>query len=127
MDLNKKRLNILVVDDEQDICFLLKNFLDKTYVATVDVSYSVQSAIELLNQKVFDVVFFDYNLQDGTGVDLINHTKLTPETKPYTVIMSAFSSYADIKNLEELGINFFISKPLTQQKIVESLSKFKGL
>lgn len=123
--MDDKKLSILVVDDEHDICFLLKKFLDKNFIASVDVSYSVKSAKELLDEKKFDVVFFDYNLQDGTGIDLINHTKLTPETKPYTVVMSAFSSSSDIKNLEEIGINYFISKPLSQQKIVESLLNFK--
>lgn len=117
--MNKKDLeNILIVDDEQDICLLVKSILRRNSEAIIDVSYSVSDAKQKLEKNSYDLAFFDLRLQDGSGVELIKYLKSKFTTIPYIVVISAYTSSVDMESLNELNINEFIPKPLTSNKII---------
>jgi len=60
----KKR--ILIIDDEIDLCFLLKNYLTaKNY--EVDIANTIQDGLIKLNHSHPDILFLDNNLPDGSG------------------------------------------------------------
>lgn len=110
--------HILIVDDEQDICLLVKSILKRNSEAKIDVAYSTREAKEKLQKNNYDLVFFDLRLQDGTGIDLIKFTQATIEKLPYIAVISAYTSSVDVNELEELKINEFIPKPLSSKKII---------
>ncbi|MEO9531080.1 MAG: response regulator [Crocinitomicaceae bacterium] len=116
--MKKEIKNILIVDDEEDICFLVKSILKRKSSARIDICTSVKDAIEKLSSEDYDLAFFDMRLNDGTGSDLIDfvHSKL--DTNPYIAVISAYTSDADMEKLRELKINQFIPKPLSREKII---------
>jgi DNA-binding NtrC family response regulator len=60
------RRKVLIIDDEIDLCHLLKSyFLRKNY--DVYLSHTLDQGLSFLKTLKPDVVFLDNNLPDGTG------------------------------------------------------------
>jgi two-component SAPR family response regulator len=111
--------NILIVDDEVDICYLIKSVLKRNTVATIDLCNSVSKAMEKLEENDYDLAFFDMRLNDGTGEDLINHIHAKDDKQlPYIALISAYTSQADLDYFSTLKIDQFIAKPLSSKEII---------
>jgi len=111
--------HILIVDDEEDICFLLKNILKRESNAKIDICHSVSCARSKLDSEInYDLAFIDMRLNDGTGEEIVEFAQNAVKKQPYIVIISAYSSVIDMERIDRLEINEFIAKPLTTQKII---------
>ena len=83
---------ILIIDDETDLCLLLKDyFVKKDY--DVSVSHTITDGMSMLNDSPPDILFLDNNLPDGIGwaqapLIALEH----PQT--YIVLVSAFHPQA---------------------------------
>ena len=63
------RRKVLIIDDEIDLCHLLKSyFLRKDY--DVYLSHTLEQGLSFLNTLNPDVVFLDNNLPDGVGWEI---------------------------------------------------------
>jgi DNA-binding response OmpR family regulator len=82
---NKK---ILIIDDETDLCLLLKDyFVRKNY--DVSISHSLSEGKKLLYTNHPDILFLDNNLPDGIGWNSAPEIAASfPQT--YIVLISAF-------------------------------------
>jgi len=118
---NKEIDHILIVDDEKDICLLVRNILKRKTNATIDVAYSVSEGKKKLQEKPYDLAFFDVRLSDGSGIDLVKFVQTNVDNLPYIAMISAYTSKIDLDDLEQLKINQFIPKPLSSQKIINCL------
>jgi DNA-binding NtrC family response regulator len=116
----KKEVKILVVDDEQDICFLTKSILKKNGYANVLIANSVEKASELIDTHKFEILFIDLSLGDGTGIDVVEYIENTYLNSPLMNIITGFCSIDDRNRLAALGIQSIITKPLTKEKILNS-------
>lgn len=116
--------DILIIDDERDICELLSMALTNTKNQCKSV-YTVKSAIKILKQHNFDVIFSDVRLPDGDGLDLLAHiNKHYPQT-PVCVMTAHGNMDMAIKALR-LGAFDFINKPFELKQvrnIVQSVVK----
>ncbi|MBU0483136.1 MAG: response regulator [Proteobacteria bacterium] len=131
----KKALKkILVVDDEEDIIWSLKEFLvNKELQAEVFTASSGEEALEKLAQERIDLVITDIKMPGMSGLDLLVEIK---NRFPYIVviIMTAFPS-SDFKRESLLkGGLYFIEKPfdikMVREKVIEALretGQFKGV
>lgn len=109
--------SVLIVDDEPDICLLLKNILIKMSLK-VDYAYTIEKGLEKVVEETPEVVFLDMNLSDGNGLDYIAAFK--QNKKPASIVMiSAYDTAADRSKAKALGVNYFLSKPFTQNQISE--------
>jgi len=62
------RIKILIIDDEQDYCMLMKSFLQvRGYHVTV--AYRLTEGIKLLQEIKPAILILDNNLPDGNGWD----------------------------------------------------------
>lgn len=117
--MRKKEIkNILIVDDEEDICYLVKNILKRKTTAKIDISTTVNEAKKKLATSDYDLAFLDMRLNDGTGADVIEFIHSEIENPPFIAVISAYTSSEDQKLLNKLKINEFISKPLSREKII---------
>ncbi len=110
--------HILIVDDEKDICLLVRSILKRKTAAKIDVAYSVSEGKEKLHQVDYDLVFFDVRLRDGSGIDLVKEVKSEFNEPPYIAMISAYTSKIDMDLIDELNVNEFIPKPLSSEKII---------
>lgn len=120
--LKKQVRNILIIDDEEDLCWLLSNTLRKEGY-NISVAHSISDGTVRLNEAP-DLVFLDLKLPDGDGMDLVPKIReITPQT--LVVIISAYGSEEKSVEAESKGAHVFIDKPFTEEKVLEIIGLFQ--
>lgn len=112
----KRKTKVLIIDDDQDLCFLLKNILQPK-VEAVNVATTLEEGKELLARQKPDVIFLDNNLPDGQGIKYIPHFKnIAPEAK---IVMISAMPNAKEKAIEN-GADAFVEKPI----VIATINQF---
>jgi two-component system, OmpR family, response regulator len=115
--------NVLIVDDEPDICYLFDRILHKRNLKT-GYAYNLAEAARLMYSDRPSLVFLDNNLPDGQGMDFIPYLKLHyPETR--VIMVTANDSAPDKERAFQKGADGFLSKPLSLDLINRTLDKIK--
>jgi len=117
----EKKLKVLIIDDEKDICYLLGGMLEFKNLDARFV-YSIREARQALNTDKPAVIFLDNHLPDGSGMTFIEEIKEKyPDTK--IIMISAYDTTNDKRRAAIEGVNQFIGKPFTKDMIYETLEK----
>ena len=112
---------VLIVDDEPDICLLLRRLLIK-FNLNVDYAYNITNGLEMVRDHEPGIVFLDMNLPDGNGLDFISKFKHDDKSS-IIVMISAYDTPADRSKAFGLGVNYFLSKPFTQNQVIDIISE----
>ena len=118
------KINILIVDDEPDIGFMLSRMLRKAGYRA-DYIERVKKAKELLDQgHLHDIYLLDLNLPDGTGFDLVPEVR-KHQGNAIIFFISAHDGTYEKNKAKELEVNGFITKPFTTKEILTALKNIK--
>jgi two-component system response regulator HydG len=113
--------NILVVDDDNDMCLLLSRFLSRNgyLVAT---SNSGAQAIEWMKKNTPVLVLCDFRLDDMTGTALLGKIKeMHPQA--LVIIITGYSDVKDAVEVMKLGAYDYVTKPLFPDEILLTIKK----
>lgn len=106
---------ILIVDDDKEICELLKMFLTLEKYCVVS-AYTGMQGIEISRKEKFDVILLDISLPDISGQQLC---KLIRQESDVPIIMvSANDSVSDKVICLEYGADDYISKPFENMELI---------
>ncbi len=106
MPANRK---ILIIDDEQDLCFLLKDYFTKKKY-DVFLSNTLMEGLDVLPAICPHVLFIDNNLPDGLGWP---HAAAISEQFPDTYILLTSAFHPEIPKMPEFSRFEVIEKPIT--------------
>ena len=112
---------ILVIDDDVDMCLLLKRFLTKNGYEVV-LTHNGKKAIEELEQHEPNLVLCDFRLDDMDGKELLIKIKERYPQIPVIIV----TGYSDIKvavDVMKLGAYDYVTKPLFPDEILLSIKK----
>ncbi len=111
---------ILVVDDEPDICFLLKDILeDEGY--SVDVAEHAKAANEIRRLSDPDLVLLDIWMPEVDGVTLLKQWKSTGDDHCPVVMMSGHGTVETAVEATRYGAFDFVEKPLSMAKLLSTV------
>lgn len=114
MGLFAQQQNILVADDDKDICLYLKRYLERRKFR-VSAVFDGQEAKSLIEKEVFSYILLDCSMPGLTGLELIELGRSrNPGAK--IVLISAFPSVND-EVIRKLGGDAFIHKPIQLSEI----------
>jgi DNA-binding NtrC family response regulator len=117
-DYMKQQLNILVVDDEKEICRLLFKFLSSEG-HRVKTAISGREAINLIKKENFDYVFLDILMPGISGEKALEKIKqISPKIK-VIMITGSLLIKAKLDRLRQLGASEFLHKPFKIENILE--------
>ena len=117
----RARTEVLVVDDEPDICFLLENILRKRNLVTDSASSLAGASLWVAKRQPY-LIFLDDSLPDGRGIDFITYLKMQcPGAK--IVVVTANDSASDQYTAYLHGADDFLSKPLSLERVHKTLDK----
>ncbi len=117
------KLRALIIDDEVDICYLLKGILRHKNIQADHVT-SLQEAKNFLREAAPPVIFLDNHLSDGLGMDYIHPLKQQyPSSK--IIMITAHDTAHDRERAYQEGVDYFISKPFTREIILKTLEKIE--
>ena len=111
---------ILVVDDEPDIRFLLKDILeDEGY--QVDVAEHARAADEARMRNHPDLVLLDIWMPDVDGVTLLKQWKSSGRDDCPVVMMSGHGTVETAVEATRFGAVDFVEKPLSMAKLLSTV------
>jgi PAS domain S-box-containing protein len=117
---NAQYMNILVMDDEQEICKIIINWLS-TEGHRVKSVLTGREAIELVKDEYFNVAFLDIIMPGIPGnIVLEEIKKISPETKVVMITGKLMNDYL-LNKLIQKGASGCIQKPFGIEEIKEVL------
>lgn len=121
--MNNRSYNILVVDDETDLCQILRYNLEKEGYS-VTVANSAEEALEKDIQP-FDLLLLDVMMDGMSGFDLANLLKKKENTADIPIIfLTAKDTEQDILQGFEIGADDYMAKPF---RVLELLARVKAV
>lgn len=107
---------ILIVDDEKDTCASFKNYFTKRGFL-VYVAYDGMEAKHLLESNRYDFIFFDCNMPELSGVELV---KIIDAKNPGSKkIMISGYELMNEDFAKDLGVDIFLTKPISLERLEE--------
>lgn len=111
------RIRILVIDDEESICEILKFNLEKEGYE-VDTAYSAEEALGL-DLQIYSLMIVDIMMDRLTGFDFVKRLKSNPATENIPVIFcSALSGEDETVMGLNIGANDYITKPFSNSVVI---------
>jgi DNA-binding response OmpR family regulator len=125
------RPEILIVDDEPEVCWALRRLLSKSgFVATM--AHSGREAMSLFNTRRFPLVFLDAKLPDLDGLEIAQQMRQL-NREVYIVLLSGYFSGHDraVHEAQAGGlVQHFVGKPFRHEEVIEiarlAISRWRG-
>jgi len=123
--------SVLLIDSHPEFLKMAKRFLEKGDGLKVNSTSSAEEAIKCLNNKTFDVIITDYELQGMNGIEFLKALRAQKNNTPVIIYASASRDNVTIDAVRS-GAEFFLQKsndPRSQftelRYIVEEIAKRK--
>lgn len=113
---------ILIVDDEKGCCEFFKIYFKNSDYLT-DIAFDGRQAKYLLEDNKYAYIFFDCNMPELSGVELIKIIKKT-NPKARAIMISGY----DLINedfAKELDVDAFLSKPISIEDVEKVMRPVK--
>lgn len=115
-----KIMNILIVDDNENITKLFKQYLElknhKCYIEN-----NGKNVSSLLYKDSFDKIILDLAMPDFSGIDVLNNIKSKNLLEKIIVITASNITLKDEENLLDRGIKSVLRKPVSIEVIHQNL------
>lgn len=115
------RKKILLVDDEKDFCFFVKQNLEKRERFEVSVAYDGETGLTLAGQNRPDLIILDVMMPGMSGPDVADRLLQDERLKSVPVIfLTALVTEEEIgmRLMREIGGRNFIAKPIDADALV---------
>ncbi len=114
-----KKLKILVIDDEPNVCTFLTEFLEfKGY--TPQIAYSGPEALDILTAGNVDLVLLDIIMPEMNGMEVLERIKLMNPAIP-VVIVSGVRDKDMADNIIKMGASDYVPKPIDLERLEQSI------
>ncbi len=118
-----RRLEVLVIDDEQEICESIQRLLKDH---RVEVALGAAQAMELLRERSYDVLLCDLLMPSMTGMDLHAHlSRIRPELTSRMIFMTGGPFGQGVREFLASVPNGRIDKPFEAEELVSLLERVK--
>lgn len=118
---------ILAADDSKAMLSFYQTVISGSGYAVVTAENG-KAALDILNQgETFDLILTDMNMPVMDGIEFTRLARKQPEFRDTPIIMiSTESEMSQIELAKEAGVDGFLNKPFTQDKLSETIKKAIG-
>ena len=122
-----KEKKILVVDDDESICFFLKTLLEKEGFG-VEVCYDGSAAVKVFNRNKIDLIVLDWMMPVLSGFEVLKTLRSDKHGKvPVVVVTAQVTDAVTIDTIKkEMNVAEFISKPINNTDFISRVHKVLG-
>ncbi len=116
-----KNRKILIADDDETLCYLLKEELINEGFQ-VDIVYDGKFAIEKVQKKIYDLLLLDLEMKEIMGEEVL---QFLMENMPHlqTIVLTAKSELRTAINCIKLGAYDFLLKPYEFQQLLITMER----
>jgi YesN/AraC family two-component response regulator len=115
-------LKIVVVDDSDFSRSIIIKMLKESGFSVVGEANSAIAALQVIKEKKPHVVITDIVMPEVSGIELTENINQNFEDI-YVIVISSLSQEHVVLEAISAGAADFISKPLSQQQLIDSLEK----
>jgi DNA-binding response OmpR family regulator len=116
-----KDISVLIVDDEESICDILKEELI-LFGANASIAKSGEQAYEMLKKENYHYVITDIKMPNGDGISLIKKINENLNYKPKIYICTGYHTLTN-EEIKSLNITSVLEKPFSINEFLRSLYK----
>ncbi len=118
-------MKILAIDDQQLILLSVEKRLSELGydIKTADCG---QKGIELFEAQKPDLVIVDINMPDMSGLEVVEHIRVTKKSSTPIMVMSGNTNEEVIVNGFNLGIDDYMKKPVSLDEMVARVRRILG-
>ena len=117
-------MQVMIADDDQITRSVLRTILQD---AGHEVCSEAASGMEVLaqcNRHNLDALFLDINMPAMNGFEVLQQLRSIHPTL-HVVMISASSTLENVRTAAKYGVNGFVVKPFTPDKVLNSLKTLK--
>ncbi|HEY9046579.1 MAG TPA: sigma-54 dependent transcriptional regulator [Ohtaekwangia sp.] len=112
---------ILIIDDDKDMCLVLKRFLTKHGFEAIEAN-SGKKALEILEGINPDLILCDFKLEDMDGTTILKNIKEKLPAVP-VIIITGYSNIKTAVEVMRLGAIDYVTKPLLPDEILVTIKR----
>ena len=117
-------LRVLVVDDQKVVAHVYSGIFKALGVGEVDIAVSGEEAVQLVQEKAYDLVLSDVQMPGMGGIGFVKYVRETLGNRGLP-IYAVTSDTASIDTFREQGFNAVLMKPFTRANVVALLRRVK--
>jgi CheY-like chemotaxis protein len=106
--MGQRDLQVLIVEDNEDICELYSRLLRGHNTKIVD---DGETACKLLDEEIYDLMILDMHIKTRTGLEVLEHARRNPKYAR-TLIMAISADDTLRRPAREIGVDFWMTKPI---------------
>ena len=120
-------LRVLVVDDQETMRWIVQGHLKTLSITRVFQADSAKTALGMLKDQKYDLILSDFNMDNGSGLDLLKAVRANPLTKKLPFIMITGNADAEtVQSVLQAGVNNSIVKPISVATLKQRIEKVLG-
>lgn len=112
---------ILVIDDDKDMCLLLRRFLTRHGYEVTGID-SGKAGLSWLEKNEPELILCDFRLDDMTGAEILRQAKDLYPQVPF-IIITGYSDVKDAVDVMKMGAYDYVTKPLFPDEILVTIKK----
>ncbi|PIK13787.1 response regulator [Halobacteriovorax sp. JY17] len=119
----KKKFNVLVIDDEEKICKIIKIFLDmSSRFSNVVLARDALEGMMKLNNQEFDLIIVDKSMPNRTGLEFVENLKKSFKlSKIRVLLISGCLTKEETLLAMKIGVKDILVKPFNRQRLMEKV------
>ncbi len=126
-DQDESRLNVLIIDDNEQITKMISTFLDMSNHDCTIVNDG-KEGLELIKTKQYDSIVLDLAMPEFDGFKILNTLQdEDPSQISKIIILTASSiSLETVKKFKELGVSSCLQKPVDIDQLLSKITSVTG-
>ncbi len=118
-------VNVLIVDDSKTARLMLCRVLEERFGLAITEAANGREALDQLATGSFEFVMMDVGMPVMNGLETLRAIRSTPALAAMPVLMLTAEKSEDVvREIIQLGISAYLSKPLNREAIAERVGQF---
>ncbi len=119
MAVNDEVIKVLIIDDDEDDFFITSDYMKgiEEYKLKIDWSYKFNEAVQLLQERTYDIYFVDYRLGAKTGLDFLREAVRIGAEEPIVLLTGKGNKTVDVEAMQMGATDYLIKTELTTEKL----------
>ncbi len=124
---SESRLNVLIIDDNEQITKMISTFLDMSNHDCTVVNDG-KDGLELIKTKQYDSIILDLAMPEFDGFEILDTLqKEDPSQISKIIILTASSIPIEtVKKFKELGVSSCLQKPVDIDQLLSKITSVTG-
>ena len=123
-----KDLTFLVLEDMENLRQqMVRDLKSLGFSGTIHEAENVSKAHEILKSQPINYIVSDWNLPDGTGLDLLKKCREIPKFKDLPFLMvTSMDSISDMLDAINAGVSDYLVKPWSKEELNKKINYAYG-